>query len=161
MDNKFLSKRLDNTTGIAYHVRIQRAVDTVQTLSEQSVMNPVSNLIQTIVGIGVDADPSIPSNKCEVVNDMNVIDTLNDCVGAADGEMVAIIVGNDMMLWTDGKAQEKGQPINLRASLVSGQPVHGRAVFIGINHGWDEYSSTALSPLCDLPKDVYNHLIGH
>ena len=116
----------------------------------------VKNEVRTVRGLFVNANPERGAEKVEYpADDQSVFDILNSLIGADHGTGIA--VSDKILLWVDEDASLRGKSVNLKLSMLSGQPVYGNGVMIGYEHTEDEQGTRFVN----LDPDVYNYLIGN
>ena len=116
----------------------------------------VKNQVRTVRGLLVKSNLLVGAEKFEFDGDnQSVFDTLNSFIGANHGTVIADSQSG-VLLWVDEDAVLSRKEVNLKLTMMTGQPVYGDAVMIGY-----ESTEDGGSRFVSLQADLYTNLVGN
>ena len=110
----------------------------------------MATLTNTIVGLLVMEDETVPASRFEAANNTALVDELNTAICVPAGGVV-LNPQKTMCLYMASNPGKR-QNINVKLSMLTGEEIRGNAILLG----WDEETRQVTS----LDEDLYNFLIG-
>lgn len=128
---------------------------------------PKETTVTTITTYKIPVNPATPGTPVQIgynpENGMN----LNEMYGELDCDLVTAVVsptfsdlstGGGLTLWCDDEALLKAEPeLNIRASILAGQPIYGPVLVVSENHEGYCRSWSPDNPLPFIPCEL-DHL---